>query len=115
MAYQRLGIAIQLRVEALSQADHYLQGIKERLSSEMHTEFSVNITWSVEECTDVAEALLKIAQGEGEETRTPSDLIALTTHGGRGLHCRIKGSVAERILNSATIPLLIVHPQQHTH
>jgi nucleotide-binding universal stress UspA family protein len=115
MAYLRLGIAIQRRVEALYQADQYLQGIKERLASEMNTEFSVNITCSVEECTDVAETLLKMALGEGEDAHTPSDLIALTTHGGSGLHRWIKGSVAERVLNSATIPLLIVHPQQHAH
>jgi nucleotide-binding universal stress UspA family protein len=115
MAYIRLGIEPDRMQAALRQADHYLQGIKERLYREMGTELAVDITWSVEECTDVAEALLKIAQGEGKGTHTPSDLIALATHGRGGLNRWIRGSVAERVLGSATMPLLIVHPHKHSH
>ena len=78
----------------------------------MPPELAVDITWSIEECEDVAESLLKIAQGEGIGTHTPCDLIALTTHGGGGVYRWMKGSVAERVLNSTTMPLLIVHPHK---
>jgi nucleotide-binding universal stress UspA family protein len=112
VAYERLGIANDLRQAALYHADHYLQTIKERLIHEIPDELAVDITWSVEECEDVAESLLKIAQGEGIGTHTSSDLIALTTHGGSALHRWMMGSVAERVLNSTTMPLLIVHPHK---
>jgi nucleotide-binding universal stress UspA family protein len=112
MAYKRLGIANELRQASLYNADHYLQALKERLVDEMPASLAVDITWSVEECHDVAESLLKIAQGEGVSTHTPCDLIALTTHGGSGLYRWMKGSVAERVLNSTTMPLLIVHPHK---
>jgi len=112
MAYERLGIDTDLRRAALYQAEHYLQGIKERLSSEISAESAVDITWSVEECADVAESLLNEAQGEGEGTHMSSDLIALTTHGRSGLDRWVKGSVAERVLSSTTMPLLIVHPHK---
>jgi len=112
MAYERLGIDVDLRQAALYNADHYLKAIKERLVREMPAELAVDITWSVEECQDVADSLLKIAQGEGVGTHIPCDLIALTTHGGSSLQQWMKGSVAERVLNSTTMPLLIVHPQK---
>jgi nucleotide-binding universal stress UspA family protein len=113
-AYERFSLDTNLRQAALYQANHYLQEIKERVCREMDTEPAVDLTWSVEECQDVAESLLKIAQGEGVGTHTPSDLIALTTHGRSGLNRWMKGSVAERVLSSTTMPLLIVHPHQHT-
>ena len=112
MAYEQIGIDVDLRRATLYNAGHYLKALKERFSSEIPAESAVDITWSVEECDDVAESLLKMAQGEGSSTHTSYDLIALTTHGGSGLHRWMKGSVAERVLNSTTMPLLIVHPHK---
>lgn len=112
MAYERLGIDVNLRRAALYQADHYLQDVKEHLYHDMTAEPAIDITWSVEEGTDVAESLLKIAQGEGVGTHTPSDLIALTTHGRSALDRWMKGSIAERVLSTTTMPLLIVHPDK---
>lgn len=112
MAYEQLGIDNDLRQAALYNTDHYLRTVKERLSSELPAESAVAITWSAEECQDIAGSLIRIAQGEGIGTHTPCDLIALTTHGGSGLYRWMKGSVAERVLNSTTMPLLIVHPQK---
>jgi nucleotide-binding universal stress UspA family protein len=112
IAYERFGIDRHLRQAALYRAEHHLEGIKERLYCEMGSEPTVDITWSVEECTDVADTLLRRAKGEGDVTHIPSDLIALTTHGRSGLDRWVRGSVAERILNSATMPLLVVHPQK---
>jgi nucleotide-binding universal stress UspA family protein len=115
MSYERLGIARRSRKDALYQAEQHLQTIKESLCCKMESEPTVDITWSVEEHTDVADALLTMAKGEGEGTHISSDLIALTTHGRGGLERWIKGSVAERVLSSTTLPLLIVHPHKLAH
>lgn len=123
IVYEQLGIGADHRQAGLHQACNYLQETKERLSHEMGTESGVeaglvsalDITWSVEESTDVAEALLRMAKGEGEGIHIPSDLIALTTHEHSGLNHWMRGSVAERVLSSTTMPLLIVHPQKHSH
>jgi nucleotide-binding universal stress UspA family protein len=112
MAYKWPGIDNDLKQASLYHADRYLKSVKERLTDEMPPELAVDITWTVEECQDIAGSLLKIAQGEGAGSHTPCDLIALTTHGGSGLSRWMKGSVAERVLNSTTMPLLIVHPQK---
>ena len=110
--YEQLGLDTDLRQAALYKSEHYLQTLKERLYHEIPAESAVEITWSVEECADVAEALLQVAEGEGAGTHIPSDLIALTTHGRSGLERWVKGSVAERVLSSTTMPLLIVHPHK---
>jgi nucleotide-binding universal stress UspA family protein len=123
IVYEQLGLGADHRQAGLHQAYYYLQGIKERLHHEMGTESDVesgripalDITWSVEESTDVAEALLRMAKGEGEGTPTPSDLIVLTTHEHSSLNHWMRGSVAERVLGSTTMPLLLVHPQKHSH
>ena len=112
ITYERLGTATRLRQAALYKSNNHLHTMKERISHEMTDELAVDITWSVEESTDVADSLLKIAQGEGEGTYIPSDLIALTTHGRTGLERWVRGSVAERVLSSTTMPLLIVHPHK---
>lgn len=39
------------------------------------------------------------------------DLIAMTSHGRTGLSQLMFGSVAEKVLHAATIPVMILHPQ----
>jgi nucleotide-binding universal stress UspA family protein len=39
-----------------------------------------------------------------------ADLIAISAHGRTGLIGRMLGSVAERIVHHAKIPVLMVHP-----
>lgn len=102
------------RQTALETAGNYLQSVRAKLLREHSLSANMQITWSVEECTDVAGALIQIAEsGKGLGTRRTSDLIALTTHGRSGLQRWIAGSVTERVLHGSTLPLLIVHPQ-HT-
>jgi len=105
MAYERLGLDIDLVQAALHEASDYLQAISESTSRQLATGLAVDITWSVEQCEDVADTLLKIAG---------DDLIALTTHGHGGIARWIKGSVARRILSRAAMPLLITHPYKNT-
>ncbi|HLZ59925.1 MAG TPA: universal stress protein [Ktedonosporobacter sp.] len=112
LAYERLGLDINLRQAALYQAGQYLQAVRERLSHEAVVASGVDINWSVEECNDVAETLIKIAQGKGIGTHMTSDLIVLTTHGRTGVERWVRGSATELVLNSTTLPLLIVHPHK---
>jgi len=96
---------------ALQEAGDYLQAIRARLLQELPKELNLHISWSVEECKDVADALIQIAEsGNGISTHKTGDLIVLATHGRSGLQRWILGSVTERALLGSTLPLLVVHP-----
>ena len=107
------------RQAALREAGTYLQGVRARLLRALPSRPGLSISWSVEECTDVAEALAHIAEaGSGisaHETvlttgaSLASSLLALTTHGRSGFRRWIAGSVAERILHESTLPVFMVH------
>lgn len=99
-----------MRHEILQEAGKYLQALHTRLLHEIPAN-ALHISWSVEECKDVAEALIQIAEGDkGISTHNASQLLALATHGRSGLHRLIIGSVTERVLYGSRLPLLIVHP-----
>jgi nucleotide-binding universal stress UspA family protein len=100
------------RQTALRAAGNYLQALHAKLVQDSALPEGVHITWAVEECKDVADALIQMAEsGRGILSQKPSDLIALTTHGRGGLQRWIAGSVTERVLHGSTLPLFIVHPQ----
>jgi nucleotide-binding universal stress UspA family protein len=54
--------------------------------------------------TQAAAAILDLAS-------TDADLIALATHGYGGLKRLILGSVADKVLRGASVPVLVYHPQ----
>jgi len=54
---------------------------------------------------DPAKAILREAEREG------ADLIALETHGRRGLSRLLHGSVADKVVRGAHVPVLVHHPQ----
>lgn len=100
------------RQTALQTAGEYLQALRIKFLQDDEVPTALRITWAVEECRDVADALIQIARtGRGiGPNRQASNLIALTTHGRSGLQRWIAGSIAERVLSGSTLPLLIVHP-----
>lgn len=103
------------RQTELRVAGDYLQFMQTKLLQELPTQTGLHISWSVEECKDVADALIQNAEtGNGIGMHRTSDLIALTTHGRSGLQRWIAGSVTEQVLHGCTLPLLIVHPQPAT-
>lgn len=52
----------------------------------------------------VPEAILSVAE------ETNADMIAMSTHGWKGFHRLLKGSVAEKIVQNAHIPVMVIHP-----
>ena len=97
---------------ALQEAGEYLQDIRARLLDEQPTRADLQISWSTTECQDIADAIVQgAAFGKGIGPQKASDLIVLTTHGRSGLHRWLVGSVTERVLQSSTLPLLILHFQ----
>ncbi len=55
--------------------------------------------------SDAAERIVETARTQG------MDLIAMSTHGRTGLDRWVRGSVAERVLRAATVPVYAVNPR----
>lgn len=107
------------REELLAEASQNLasigQSIREGLVARFGPELHPALSWSVSLTDDIAEGIVRIAEN-GEESReygnvAACDLIALTTHGSGGMHWWPVGSIAERVLRSTSLPMLIVRPE----
>ncbi len=102
------GFVSELNEEARRLARSYLATVAERVESTM-TGRRLAITSSVELASDVASALLGVAEQEGPGR---CDLIAISTHGRGGLERWVMGSVTQRLLDTTRLPMLIVRPQK---
>jgi nucleotide-binding universal stress UspA family protein len=97
-------------------ATSYLICLTDRLRAEYP---QMTITWSVQSEADAATGILLVAEG-GEDMKgaSPSspvggcDLIVMTTHGRTGFLRWALGSVAERVLHAAQLPVMVVRPRQ---
>jgi len=88
-------------------ARSYLATVAERVESKV-TGSMLAVTSSVELASDVASALLGVAEQEGPGG---CDLIAISTHGRGGLERWVMGSVTQRLLDTTRLPMLSVRPQ----
>jgi len=83
---------------------------KRRRELEVHTEElakdDINASIRVVISDDPASAILVRAK------EMPADLIALATHGRSGVSRWVRGSVAERVLRNANVPVLLVNPPE---
>jgi nucleotide-binding universal stress UspA family protein len=104
----------------LHKAQAYLQAttdhLRRGLVAPAVAELKLAITWSVASDTDVAAALLRVAEN-GEDARGSGvfggcDVIAMATHGRSGLQRWTMGSVTERVLRATSLPMLIVRPPE---
>jgi nucleotide-binding universal stress UspA family protein len=95
--------------EAQQQAERYLRAVRERLGKGNSTGGRFSLVSQVRVGTDVAKTLL-------EETKQGASvpLIAMATHGYEGMQRLLLGSVAERVLDATTCPLLVVCPRAST-
>lgn len=102
------GFVSELNEEALQRAGTYLSETEDRLRDKMQA-LGLSFTHSVELDSDVASALMNIAEyGKGEE-RDACHLMAISTHGRGGVGRWMMGSITERLLSATTLPLLVVH------
>lgn len=96
-------------------AQEYLVTTEQQLQQREDTT-GLTLTSSVTVLADVAHALVKLAEaGKGMEQIkdfTGCSLIAMSTHGRSGIMHWMMGSVAERVLGSTMLPMLIVRPQE---
>lgn len=107
------GFVSELNEEALARAKAYLATVKER-SQETFRDLKLSITWSVTLDSDVAAAIVGIAehgeQVEGAEGFGGCEFVAMSTHGRGGLERWMVGSVTERVLSATKLPLLVIRP-----
>jgi len=102
----------------LHKAKSYLsttvEHLHERLIAPAVADLNLTITWSVAVDTDVAEALIRLAENgedaEGAGVFGGCDVIAMTTHGYSGVQRWAMGGITERVLGATKLPLLIVRP-----
>jgi nucleotide-binding universal stress UspA family protein len=100
--------------QAQHAAESYLHATADRLQNKVPG-LKLSITSSVMSGIDVASTLISAAERHQELAGTTSidtiDLFALATHGRSGLKRWVIGSIAERVLGTTTLPLLLVRPQ----
>jgi nucleotide-binding universal stress UspA family protein len=92
----------EAEVKVLEQERAYLDGIVKRLASVS----SVRVTSTLLEGPLIAETL------NGHAGSTGADLIVMTTHGRGPLSRFWLGSVADETIRRATLPILLVRPQE---
>jgi nucleotide-binding universal stress UspA family protein len=97
-------------VEEVEQAQAYLQQVREQLLTQTG-DLNLQITCSVPPSYDVSEAIVSATE-KGRESREGSecDVLAMATHGRGGVELWVMGSVTERVLNTTSLPMLIVRP-----
>jgi nucleotide-binding universal stress UspA family protein len=100
-------IDTQTRGQAKREAQAYLDGLVTRLKEAGLAELNIEATASVESDPDVAEAIIKQAEGTGTGGY---NLIAMATHGRGGIDHFVMGSITERVLHTTKLPLLVVSP-----
>lgn len=87
-------------------ADRFAQNARKyllQLADELEREVP-KVTWEVDEGSDVEEGIERAASASG------ADLIAMSTHGRTGIRRFVFGSIAERVLQEADYPILMVRP-----
>lgn len=101
----------------IAEEKSYLDDIAQRIHSEDKEHAGLSISSSLVIQKDVASSLIGIAEKSEDVDHIPDftgcDVIALTTHGRSGLDHWALGSVAERILETTSLPLLVVHSVTH--
>lgn len=90
---------IRMRDDLYKEAIDYLQSQKGSLRQQ-----NFRVHYQVAESEDVAAEIISAASG------ADADTIVMCTHGRGGLGRFLFGSVAMRVLQSATVPVLLIRP-----
>jgi nucleotide-binding universal stress UspA family protein len=89
----------RVETEARLKAEEYLDELAQRLRGRL-----LRVRTQVVDEAQPALAVIETAQ------KLPANLIAMQTHGRRGLSRLVLGSVADKVLRGATVPLLLQRP-----
>lgn len=104
------------RAAALQEAQAYLTLVAGQLQKEPLSQPPIEVRWSVLADTDVAGVLVHLAQrattAQGVGSLGRFDLMAMATHGRRGLRRLVRGSFTERVLFFSRLPLLVIRPPE---
>jgi nucleotide-binding universal stress UspA family protein len=104
-----------VRAEAKHEYEKYLEDVAKRFTEGDFAKYNLSVTTSVPIDMDVAEAIVQAAeQAEGTEF-AGHDLIVMATHGRGGVQRWMLGSVAERVLHTTRVPLMVEHPVHAKH
>jgi nucleotide-binding universal stress UspA family protein len=95
---------------AVEEAEHYLHDMAHALQAGMLAGLNLEITWSVEVHSEVAEALIQCAEQGSNGSAERCDLIAMAPHGDGGPQPWALGSVTERVLVRTQLPMMLVRP-----
>lgn len=91
-------IAVRIQEEEQAEAVRYINEKMDEIKKE-----NIKVT-AVTQNGPVPDTILAVA----EETQT--DMIAMSTHGRTGLQRWLMGSVADRVVHHAHIPVMLIHP-----
>ena len=93
-------LLLKMRQQNLTEAQTYLQAHQGSLRQQG---FKTHIHYT--ESEQIAEAILEVISG------IDSDALVMSTHGRSGLSRWVFGSVAEKVLRRANIPVLLIRAQ----
>jgi nucleotide-binding universal stress UspA family protein len=106
-----------LNTHTIIQARAYLDEVEWCIQHGHLARYRLQVTSSLAEETGIAQTLARDAElGEYQgdlRLSTGYDAIALATHGRSGLKRWLLGSVTEHILDSTTLPVMIVHQAEN--
>lgn len=97
--YEVADLFMELRTAAVKDAEEYLKAQQGSLSQQGY-----EVRYQVIEGDNVAEWLLDVAESGDVDT------LIMSTHGRSGLQRWVFGSVAEKVIRQARIPVLLVRP-----
>ena len=106
----------RINQESRAEAEAYLKNVKQRFLTGDLALFHLTVTTSVVSHFDSADIWKRLIEeseciGDGPGY-TGCDIIAMATHGRRGLQRLIEGSITEQVMDGSQRPLLIVHTQK---
>ncbi len=99
----------EMRAEAKRQDEQYLDAVAKRFSEGELAQYNLAVTSTVVIDSDVAEAIVQVAEQAEGTGGFGTHVIVMATHGRGGLQRWVLGSVAERVLHTTKLPLLVVH------
>ncbi|MEZ4572897.1 MAG: universal stress protein [Thermomicrobiales bacterium] len=94
-------VDVELQQELMDEAKHYLSQIGEGLRAD-----GVDTGWGFQKSLDIANTIVTIAR------HADANMIAIATHGRSGFSRFFLGSVADAVLRTSTVPVLVIRPTE---